>query len=90
LTPSKKRIDGVCTSFLERALPKSSLLISIKRSKLQYPDKLWEGMTLLVGAGTGIAPHIGYLKTLESLGVSSMKNTYLYFGARHRSSEFYY
>lgn len=84
-------IDGLCTHFLcnrvPLGIPRLAVFHHPARNFSLHPES-FDKPVIMVGPGTGIAPFRGFMQERVS-GEASPKN-WLFFGERHRETDFYY
>jgi NADPH-ferrihemoprotein reductase len=90
ISPAGRLVEGVCSSFLASVDPHKDAVIAFVRdlSNRSTPFKLpsdHDVPVVMVGAGTGIAPYMGFLQQRRALikSGSSLGTASLYFGCRN-------
>lgn len=79
---------GVCSTYLADAEPGHPVRVFVKRAphfRLPPDDAT---PAIMIGAGTGIAPYIGFLQDRHARGASGP--SWLFFGEQRRATDFYY
>lgn len=91
--PNGSSRQGVCSSWLERIKSVLSTTKDFELSIIPRPSqhfRLPEDPTtpmIMICAGTGVSPFVGFLRTLALKGYK-MDFTWLIYGFRHRSNDF--
>ena len=78
---------GVCSTFLAERCSDSPALIYPTVSKFRLPEDS-DAPIIMVGPGTGVAPFRAFLQERAVIGARG--KTWLFFGAQHEKSDFYY
>ena len=78
---------GVASNYLCDLSPEHMVNASIRTHSNFHLPKLYVPL-ILIGAGTGIAPLIGFLRHRAS--TANAEQHWLFFGEQHRTSDFYY
>lgn len=73
----RSRLNGVETPF--RVFPKASLF--------RLPEKVENHRLIMICAGTGISPFMGFLRTMNERGLKPLTN-WLFYGFRNRACDF--
>ncbi|KAL4465881.1 hypothetical protein ABPG74_004118 [Tetrahymena malaccensis] len=97
-TPFKRSIVGVCSQYLKDIELKQQKVIAwIKKGTMDMPFNDPTAPVILVGPGTGIAPFMSLVEQRniqierQQLTQELYQNkTFILFGCRYRSKEFYY
>ncbi|WP_420497228.1 molybdopterin-dependent oxidoreductase [Parafrankia sp. FMc2] len=79
---------GVCSTYLADAEPGHPVRVFVKRAphfRLPSDDAT---PAIMIGAGTGIAPYIGFLQDRHARGAPGPN--WLFFGEQRRATDFYY
>jgi sulfite reductase alpha subunit-like flavoprotein len=80
-------IEGICSNYLAVLSPdKDRAKINIRQSTFRLPTKL-SAPLMMVGAGTGLAPMMGFLEDRELDGIQGKKH--LFFGCRTEADFIY-
>jgi sulfite reductase alpha subunit-like flavoprotein len=83
-TSAGKTIEGVCSHYLSRLEPKvSRAKVAITKSTFRLPTNT-KSPLLMVGAGTGLAPMMGFLqdRQLDQAAKAELGPIHLFFGCR--------
>ncbi|GAA4517396.1 hypothetical protein GCM10023191_089810 [Actinoallomurus oryzae] len=86
--PHGRARTGVCSAFLAGTAPGSPVPVRVRRSPHFRPPADPGTPMVMVGAGTGIAPFIGFLYERRARGHRAPN--WLFFGEQHRAGDFYY
>jgi sulfite reductase (NADPH) flavoprotein alpha-component len=78
---------GVCSTFLAARCSDSPAPIYPTVSKFRLPEDC-DVPIIMVGPGTGVAPFRAFLQDRAATGAKG--KTWLFFGAQHEKSDFYY
>ncbi len=81
---------GVCSHYLARLAPLHESIVPVylqpsKEFTLPQEDS---AAIIMVGPGTGVAPYRGFMQ--ERVARAATGNNWLFFGERHRATDFYY
>ncbi len=90
-TPKGRRCFGQCSHYLAGLRPGAPITVSVLTSEMHLPADP-AAPVLMAGLGTGMAPFRAFIQEracLAAAGVAVGPMT-LYFGARHRASEYLY
>ncbi|KXT56607.1 molybdopterin-dependent oxidoreductase [Gordonia sp. PS3] len=79
---------GVCSGFLADRGPADLARIFITPNKKFGPPVDPEAPAIMIGPGTGIAPFRAFLHERAASGAAG--DNWIFFGERHRATEFYY
>ena len=79
---------GACSHSLCYDLPLHSLVKTWIHPSRKFCDLDPERDLVMIGAGTGLAPYRSFL--LERVHQKSTAHHYLFFGERHKETDFYY
>jgi sulfite reductase (NADPH) flavoprotein alpha-component len=82
-----KQRNGVCSTFLAERCKDSPAPIYPAASKFHLPED-GDAPTIMVGPGTGVAPFRAFLQERQAIGARG--KTWLFFGAQHEQSDYYY
>jgi sulfite reductase (NADPH) flavoprotein alpha-component len=83
-----KRRNGVCSTFLADSERDSFVPVFVKRAAhFRLPADPWAAV-IMIGAGTGVAPFIGFLEERRARGDGG--RNWLFFGEQRRSTDHYY
>lgn len=80
--------SGVCSGLLSGLKPGAEVDVFVQPTKHFRPPQDPDTAAIMIGPGTGIAPFRGFLR--ERAGHRHGGDNWLFFGSRHRDSEFYY
>lgn len=80
----RSRPDGLCSSFLSSLLPGDTVEAFVRSNYDFRPDRSRRPL-ILVGAGSGVAPLVGFVRHNNS-----QRPVHLFFGARDPRSDFLY
>ncbi|MFJ4928174.1 molybdopterin-dependent oxidoreductase [Streptomyces sp. NPDC088736] len=86
--PAGRPRGGVCSPFLADAGPGARVPVFVQRSPHFRPPADPATPMVMVGPGTGVAPFVGFLEERRALGHRAPN--WLFFGERHRATDFYY
>ncbi|MFB9840380.1 diflavin oxidoreductase, partial [Actinoallomurus acaciae] len=86
--PGGRARRGVCSAFLTDTAPGSPVPVHVQRSPHFRPPADPATPMVMIGPGTGVAPFIGFLDERRARGHRAPN--WLFFGERHRASDFYY
>jgi sulfite reductase (NADPH) flavoprotein alpha-component len=78
---------GVCSTFLAERCADSPAPIVPAVSKFRLPEDR-DAPLIMVGPGTGVAPFRAFLQERQAIGARG--RTWLFFGAQHEKSDYYY
>ncbi len=78
---------GVCSNFLAERCADSPVPMYPTVSNFRLPDD-GNAPIIMVGPGTGVAPFRAYLQERQATGARG--KTWLFFGAQHEKSDYYY
>jgi sulfite reductase (NADPH) flavoprotein alpha-component len=84
-------IDGMCSQFLCNRAPLGVPILPIFHQpsrNFSLPLESFEQPIIMIGPGTGIAPFRGFMQ--ERINKKSLSKNWLFFGERHRKTDFYY
>jgi cytochrome P450 / NADPH-cytochrome P450 reductase len=90
-TSKKAKLKGVCSHYLAGLTPMlDRATVQIRTSSFRLPQKFSSSM-VLVGAGTGLAPMMGFLQELEIASEQGIctGNIHLFFGCRTEADYIY-
>ncbi|MEU1501698.1 reductase, partial [Streptomyces sp. NPDC005732] len=87
-SPAGRPRGGVCSPFLADAGPGARVPVFVQRSPHFRPPADPATPMVMVGPGTGVAPFVGFLEERRALGHRAPN--WLFFGERHRATDFYY
>ena len=79
--------NGVCSTFLAERCAYSPAPIYPTTSAFRLPEES-AAPIIMVGPGTGVAPFRAFLQERQATGARG--KTWLFFGAQHEKSDFYY
>lgn len=83
-----RKRQGVCTTFLADRVGDSTVPVFIHSAKHFRQPEDGGVPVIMIGPGTGIAPFRGFLQEREATGAHG--KTWLFFGDRHRATDFLY
>jgi len=93
-TSAGVRLSGVCSNYIARLRPmKDRVRFSIRKSSFRGPTKL-SSPVIMIGAGTGLAPMMGFLSDREHEmnapgGSGVIGGCHLFFGCRTEEERLY-
>lgn len=86
-TQDGRVVRGVCSDFLcKRLTVNDRVPLFVKQSLFKLPLSV-DTPIIMIGAGTGIAPHRGFL---QKRAMQRARENLLIFGCRHRDIDFLY
>ncbi len=83
-----KRRNGVCSTFLADSEPDSFVPVFVKPAAHFRPPADPRAAMIMIGAGTGVAPFIGFLEERQARGDTG--HNWLFFGEQRRATDHYY
>lgn len=99
-TRLRKVRKGLCSNYLARLVTHdevkeqrhhhgNEIKFYLHRSSFKLPENV-NTPILMIGPGLGIAPFRSFIQQRVQTGVASSTNTFLYFGCRYESADFYF
>ncbi|KAA8734944.1 sulfite reductase flavoprotein subunit alpha [Acinetobacter qingfengensis] len=80
--------QGITSCYLANLKPDNQVSVFVRSNpNFHLPENI-NAPIIMIGAGTGIAPFIGFLQFIEQYTPST--NSYLFFGERYRQHDFLY
>jgi sulfite reductase alpha subunit-like flavoprotein len=83
-----RRRTGVCSGYLADAPAGARIRVAVHGSTRFRPPDDGPRAAIMVGPGTGLAPFLGFLDDRAARGHTGAN--WLFFGERHRATDFYY
>lgn len=83
-----KHYVGTGSHFLATATPDTPVAVFVRANAHFHLPANTSKPIIMIGAGTGIAPYMGFLQAREQQNQRSV--AYLFFGERHRQGDFLY
>ncbi|ETW09008.1 hypothetical protein H310_01479 [Aphanomyces invadans] len=92
LTPYKRHKKGVCSAWLEKLEAGATVPMRIKTGLFRLTSAIHSQNVILIGPGTGIAVMraIAQERQAQRTHGTSVGDTHVYFGCRHRDKDFLY
>ncbi|BBA98150.1 putative assimilatory nitrate reductase large subunit [Actinacidiphila reveromycinica] len=87
-SPRGRRRQGVCSPFLADAGDGAAVPVAVRRAPNFRPPADPSTPMVMIGPGTGVAPFVGFLDERRARG--DRGPNWLFFGERHRATDFYY